>query len=64
VAAHWRYDVSITITPGNHLRLRDALNAALVELKAQSLIEQAVWQLTEQSEEDDELLETCSTTVE
>jgi hypothetical protein len=49
----WVYTVSITITPGNHLRLRDALNATLAELKAQGLIAQAEWQLTESDEEDD-----------
>jgi hypothetical protein len=49
----WVYTVSITITSGNHLVLRDVLNATLAELKAQGLIAQATWQLTEPEEEDD-----------
>jgi hypothetical protein len=53
VAAHWTCAVSITITPGNHLQLRDALNTALAELKDRGLIARAVWQLTEHAEEED-----------
>lgn len=49
----WVYTVSITITPGNHLKLRDVLNATLAELKAQGLIARAAWQLTELDEADD-----------
>jgi hypothetical protein len=29
----WVYTVTITITPGNHLMLRDAMNRTLAELK-------------------------------
>jgi hypothetical protein len=53
MSSTWVYTVSITITPGNHLKLRDALNTTLAELKAQGLITQAEWQLTESDEEDD-----------
>jgi hypothetical protein len=53
------YFVSITIAPGNHLRLRDAMNTALAELKDRGLIAQAVWQLTECAEEDDERMDRC-----
>ena len=53
MTATWVYTVSITITPGNHLKIRDALNATLAELKAQGLIVRAAWRLMEPDEEDD-----------
>lgn len=51
--SQWAYTVAITITPGNHLQLRDAMNEYLYALKNNGLIKQAVWQLKEQTKEND-----------
>ena len=51
--SQWAYTVVITVTPGNHLQLRDVMNEYLYALKNNGLIEQAVWQLKEKAKEND-----------